>query len=107
MSLVVYQRSASYDDIAAEMDRRGRVIEDLEQQNAALKDALKLSDPDRRQWFISFCLKKFGHFNRFEICQTFGVSAPQASLDVRRWLEINPGGATYNASRKRYEANHV
>lgn len=105
MGALTVRRQASIEEIIAEMDRRGRVIEELEQERDQLKAALKLSDADRRQWFISFCLKKFGHFNRGDICNTFGVSVPQASLDIRKWLETNPTDATYNTSSKRYEAN--
>lgn len=103
MSVIAIRRSASIDEIIAEMDRRGRVIEAMESEIGQLKAALKLPDADRRQWFISFHLKKFGYFNRGDICHTFGVSVPQASLDIKRWLETNPAIATYNASRKRYE----
>ena len=103
MTIVTMRRSASYEEIVAEMDRRGRVIEELQRERDELREALKLPDVDRRQWFISFCLKKFGFFNRGDICQTFSVSVPQASLDVRKWLEANPGIAFYNTSRKRYE----
>lgn len=103
MTIATMTRNASYEEIIAEMDRRGRVIEELERERDDLREALKLPDVDRRQWFISFCLKKFGFFNRSDICQTFGVSVPQVSLDVRKWLEANPGIASYNTSRKRYE----
>lgn len=103
MTMVAFQRSASFDEVIAEMDRRGRVIEDLERERDELRAALKLPDIDRRQWFISFHLNRFGYFNRGDICHTFGVSVPQASLDVRKWLEANPAIAFYNTSRKRYE----
>lgn len=105
MTILSVSHRASYDEIVAEMDRRGRVIEELEGERDQLRSALKLPDIERRQWFISFCQEKFGSFNRSDICNTFGVSVPQASLDIRRWLEINPGMAFYNTSRKRYERN--
>lgn len=109
MTIATMTRNASYEEIVAEMDRRGRVIEELERERDELREALKLPDMDRRQWFISFCLKKFGFFNRSDICDTLSVSVPQASLDIKKWLEANPGVASYNTSRKRYEriANSV
>lgn len=103
MPVLAYDRPATMAEIVAEMERRGRVIEEMERERDELRAALKLPDVERRQWFISFHLKKFGYFNRGDICHTFGVSVPQASLDVRKWLEANPGAASYNTSRKRYE----
>lgn len=41
MSIVTTTRPASTDEIAAEMDRRGRAIESLEAQRDALLDALR------------------------------------------------------------------
>lgn len=77
------------DEDAAEIDR--------------LRQALTLPDADRRQWFISDLLDRRGYFNRSDICEAFGVSVPQASLDIRKWIERNPDAATYNMSSKRYE----
>lgn len=44
MSVVTVSRKASDDEIAAEMDRRGKVIESLEVQRDALLDALHSID---------------------------------------------------------------
>lgn len=107
MSLAVYQRKASYEEIAVEMDRRGRVIEDLEKQIVQFKAAMKLRDAERRQWFIRYCLDVTGYFNRSDLCDAFSISVPQAALDIRKWLETNPTGAIYNASRRRYEVPRV
>lgn len=41
MSVVTVSRKASVDEVAAEMDRRGRAIEKLEAQRDALLDALR------------------------------------------------------------------
>lgn len=78
------------DELHAEIDR--------------LRKALTLSDADRRLWFISDLLGKRLYFNRYEICEAFGVSIPQASIDIRRWMEKHPGAIKYNKSLKRYEA---
>jgi len=66
---------------------------------------LTMPDAKRRQLFISHILANNGHFNRSDICETFSVSKPQASIDIARWLEANPGAVTYNRSAKRYEAD--
>ena len=107
MTVISLSRRASYDELAAEMDRRGRVIEGLEKQISQFKAAMKMPDAERRQWFIRYCLDTTGYFNRADICDAFSVSVPQASLDIRKWLDTNPTGAIYNASRRRYEVQHV
>jgi hypothetical protein len=96
-------RPASISEVVAEMDRRGAVIKSLEQEIDRLRAALVMPDADRRQWFISDLLATNGHFNRAQIGKAFNVSIPMVSLDIRRWLEENPGRAIYNPSSKRYE----
>jgi hypothetical protein len=41
MPIITTNRTATTDEIAAEMDRRGRVIEALEAENERLREALK------------------------------------------------------------------
>lgn len=107
MTVLSLSRRASYDELTAEMDRRGQVIEALEKQIIQFKVAMKMPDTERRQWFIRYCLDTTGYFNRADICDAFSVSVPQASLDIRKWLEANPAAAIYNPSRRRYEVQHV
>lgn len=71
-------------------------IDELEQE-------LRTPDRDRRQLFLSRRLYQNGSFNRSDLVTSFGVSVPQASADIKRWLSEHPGAATYNTSSKRYE----
>jgi len=68
-----------------------------------LRAALTMPDAERRLLFISDLLAKKGHFNRADICQAFSISVPQASIDIRRWIEKHQGATVYNSSAKRYE----
>jgi len=97
-------RTASFDEVVSEMDRRGEVIEALEAKLSALETAFFLPGNRRRLFWISELLAKQGHFNRFEIVNVFGVSVPQASIDIQCWIRENPGAAAYIHSRRRYEA---
>lgn len=45
-----------------------------------------------------------GWVGRKDITGLFGVSAAQASGDLQRYQELNPGSLIYHTSRKRYEA---
>jgi len=69
---------------------------------ARMREALMLPDASRRLLFISDTLSSKGYFNRSDICVAFGVSVPQASADISRWLRGNPGVAEYDKSAKRY-----
>ncbi len=56
-----------------------------------------------RQDWIGEMLKIYGFIQRRHIQKKFGISTPQASQDIQKWMEANPGGAIYNKSKKRYE----
>ncbi len=103
MSFFTSNRSAGAHEIAAEMDRRGAVIIELEAEIERLRKALTLPDAERRLWFITDQIDTLGYVNRADICRAFGISVPQSSLDLSRWMERHPGRASYNTSRKRYE----
>ena len=45
-----------------------------------------------------------GWVGRRDLTELFGISAAQASGDLQKYLELNPGAMTYHTSRKRYEA---
>jgi hypothetical protein len=45
-----------------------------------------------------------GTVNRQDLVEVFGVSSPQASADLQRYHEINPGALVYSLNRKRYES---
>jgi len=59
-----------------------------------------------RQEWIAETLRVFGFINREHIERKFGISTPQASLDLQLFQSENPGAITYNKSSKRYEPRH-
>lgn len=58
----------------------------------------------QRMKFIAGRLAAQGFINRSHIMGKFGVSVPQASMDIRRYLKDNPGSMAYSVTKKRYEA---
>lgn len=74
----------------------------IEAERDALKEALKMPDADRRQWFLSELVSSKGYFNRANLCEAFGISTPQASTDIRRFLTKFPGLIEYDKTAKRY-----
>jgi len=77
-------------------------LAEAERRNASLEQAMRMSDADRRLYFISDRIGKVGHINRSDICDAFGVSVPQASIDIGRWIKLHPGALEYDKSSKRY-----
>ena len=61
--------------------------------------------PERRLEFIDFRLRWDGRLNRGDISDFFGVSTPQASLDIARYLELAPGNAQYDRRARTYIAD--
>lgn len=45
-----------------------------------------------------------GFVGRRDLMETYGLSAAQASSDLQKYQELNPGSMLYHMSRKRYEA---
>lgn len=45
-----------------------------------------------------------GFVGRPDLVEFFGLSPAQASADLQRYLELNPGAMAYQVNRKRYEA---
>ena len=58
----------------------------------------------RRLEFVDFRLRWTGRMNRSDLTAFFGISVPQASLDIAKYLEMAPGNATYDRSAKAYAA---
>lgn len=58
---------------------------------------------EQRLRFIDFLLDHYGWFNRRLLCDYFALSTPQASLDMKAYMEAAPCNATYSLSAKRYE----
>jgi len=54
--------------------------------------------------FIEACAWWKGIVNRQDLGGLFGVSMAQASSDLQRYLDLNPGAFLYNLREKRYEA---
>lgn len=58
----------------------------------------RLSGIERWLWWRGFV-------GRRDLMETYGLSAAQASSDLQKYLELNPGSMDYHMSRKRYEAS--
>lgn len=54
--------------------------------------------------FIDFRLRWEGRINRSDITAFFGISVPQASLDIARYLELGPENLVYDRSSRIYLA---
>lgn len=59
---------------------------------------------DRRLEFIDFRLQWEGRLNRSDLMTHFGISVPQASLDIARYRELAPSNLVYDASARVYVA---
>ncbi len=58
---------------------------------------------EQRLKFISGRLAAQGFINRSHITGKFGISIPQASMDLRKYMQLNPNSMTYSLTKKRYE----
>ena len=58
----------------------------------------------RMDW-IDETVQIFGFINREHIMKKFGVSTPQASYDLKKFMKLHPERIEYNTSAKRYEAS--
>jgi len=59
---------------------------------------------DRRLEFIDFRLRWDGKLNRSDLTDFFGISVPQASLDIAKYTELAPGNLAYDRSFRVYVA---
>lgn len=59
---------------------------------------------DQRLDFIDFRLYWDGRINRRDLCTHFGISIPQASLDLAEYLKLAPDKAAYDRREKVYLA---
>lgn len=57
---------------------------------------------DRRLEFIDFRLQWDGRLNRSDLTDFFGISVPQASLDIAKYQELRPGNMEYDRSSRVY-----
>jgi hypothetical protein len=60
---------------------------------------------ERRLQFIDFRLRWEGRINRADLTSYFGLSVPQASLDLSKYAEMAPGNLEYDKSSKTYIAS--
>jgi len=60
---------------------------------------------DRRLEFIDWRLRWDGRINRSDLTSFFGISIPQASLDIAKYLEMAPSNAVYDRSARVYVAS--
>ncbi|MGF1531688.1 MAG: hypothetical protein ACFCU4_10070 [Puniceicoccaceae bacterium] len=58
----------------------------------------------QRLQFVERILFWRGWINRRDLIQNFGISPPQATNDLVRYVTMNAGGCNYNLRTKRYEA---
>jgi hypothetical protein len=56
-----------------------------------------------RLCFVERCAYWRGLVNRADVMKVFNVSAAQASADLTKYQELNPGALVYQMRRKRYE----
>lgn len=59
---------------------------------------------DRRLEFIDFRLRWDGRLNRSDLMEFFGISIPQASLDIAKYTSLAPGNLVYDRSSRVYIA---
>jgi hypothetical protein len=59
---------------------------------------------DRRLRFIDFRLQWDGRINRADLRKFFGISVPQASLDINAYIALAPSNMVYDRSAKEYVA---
>lgn len=57
---------------------------------------------EQRLAFVDACLHWAGRVNRSDLVSRFGISVPQASADLARYLEVAPANAEYDRTRKAY-----
>lgn len=55
-----------------------------------------------RMRFIDFLLEHYGTVRRTQLTDYFGISAPQASLDIAAYIESAPGNMIYDMKAKIY-----
>lgn len=58
---------------------------------------------EQRQKFIGMRLEKPGYVNRRDLVEEFRISMPQASADLKMFMQRNKRALRYNASAKRFE----
>ncbi len=61
---------------------------------------------ERRLEFIDYRLRWDGHINRSNLTDFFGISIPQASLDITEYTKLAPNNLEYDTRGRVYKATH-
>ena len=75
-----------------------------EQNTVCVPKAMSPWGRERRLEFIDFRLRWDGRLNRGDLMSFFGISVPQSSLDIARYLELAPNNLVYDRSSRVYVA---
>lgn len=59
---------------------------------------------EKRLRFIDFLLQQYGAVSRSALTDYFGISVPQASLDIKKYIELAPSNIEYDKSDKLYRS---
>ena len=59
---------------------------------------------DHRQAWIADMLRVYGYITRAHLQRMFGISEPQASIDLNVFRRAHPDAMSYDLSRKMYVA---
>jgi hypothetical protein len=57
---------------------------------------------EQRLRFIDFLVHHYGQINRGALTDYYGISIPQASLDIGEYLKIAPQNLVYDKTEKTY-----
>lgn len=69
-----------------------------------MTDHNRVWSTESRLQFIEFKLYWEGRINRGDLISYFGISTPQASIDLKRYMEVAPDNLEYDKQRKAYFA---
>lgn len=69
-----------------------------------MTDHNRVWSTESRLQFIEFKLYWEGRINRGDLISYFGISIPQASIDLKRYMEVAPDNLEYDKQRKAYFA---
>lgn len=56
----------------------------------------------QRMRMVDFLLAQYGTINRAALCDFFGISTPQASLDIAQYQQLAPKNIEYDSAAKTY-----
>lgn len=61
----------------------------------------------QRMFFIDSLVDHYGYINRAVLMDFFGISEPQASIDLREYMKIAPTNLVYSLSEKAYKKSSL